>query len=215
MTHKATDSHTLRRGKPKLHATRSEPALIFTPLSKQIPQQKRRCKSTMQVHPVSEATTISSPKTRWINLPNEEFRVCVDNNEEDVIDTAEPYLVPITTKAKETALKQLVHSKQDFPTSKKVQSLTSLSPSEEKTDWKSFVSAGKPIPPPKIVHKSGVKVPENSKVTFENKDKVSRAERRELAYLVVDLTSANRERKKSFGKLVVLSMCFAYYVHTV
>ena len=195
MTNKPAAMQTSTSGKAKSGAAKS-----FSANSKL--QLERRLKNTKKVHPVKESCETAS--TKWREFPNEAFRASVDNNTGHVIDTsAEPYLVPITTKTAgsvETRGDQASKAKKVALLPKTVQTSTCES---LQSDWESFVRTRRPIPPPKIVSKRGNSCKEltQRQDREQKKDKISSSKRRDLAYLVVELDhSKSRERKKSFGK---------------
>ena len=198
MTNKPAAMQTSTGGKAKLGAAKSLPS--FSANSKL--QLERRLKNTKQVHPAKESCKTAS--TKWRDFPNEAFSASVDNNTGRVIDTtAEPYLVPITTKTAgsiETRGDRASKAKKVALLPKTAQASTCESLPR---DWESFVRTGRPIPPPKIVSKRGNSCKEltQREAREQKRDKISSSKRRDLAYLVVELDhSKSKGRKKSFGK---------------
>ena len=215
---------TSNKAKVKLSAAKSVPVCTSRPVSKE-----RRLR-TKQVHPKTDGCVDAS---RCRIFPNEEPSVdkhCWDNNPMNigVIDTAaEPYLVPITTKTftsqnptesakasgpKKVALLPRPEAKQaqDIRFSR-AQSLRERPISSPQTrSWEEFIKTKRPIPPPKIVSRKESEPEADQSKTKEQphltQGKLSKVRRRDLAYLVVDLTSdpSFRFRKKSFGKCTVL-----------
>ena len=180
MTNKPTDMQSASREKPRLTTTRSAPAIITTTSSTMQVQRRHRTKQLQQ-------PKISSIKLRC-SFPNE---ACVDIKNNSVIDSiAEPYLVPITTNKKQVTK------------AKKVAQLPSTGQSEVCSQRAVWQSSRRLVPPPRQAHISRntpcVKLTKE-RVSFVTQDKLTQSKRRELAYLVVDLSTV-RERKKSFGE---------------
>lgn len=149
----------------------------------------------------------------------------IGNKDQDAINVqeiAEPYLVPITTKsfcqepytsksfkASETKKVALISrtGHKNYSTFStvhgvRVTPVTSLRKPIINNEWEVFVKQN-PIPPPKIISKR--EPPSRSKSESQNKEanqrRFTRNEGRELAYLVVDLTTRPLLRpRKSFGK---------------
>ncbi len=191
MTNKATDMQSASREKPRLTTTRSAPALISTSSTMQV-HRRQRTKQMQQLK-------ISSINLRCKSFPNEACRAGVDNN--NVIDSiAEPYLVPITTNK---TLSQVTKAKKVALLPRTAQSGVC----SQKAVWE---SSRRLVPPPRQVSRntSSVKLPNEQlkRVSFVSQDKLCQSKRRELAYLVVDLSTA-RERKKSFGECLYVNVC--------
>lgn len=222
------------KAKVKLSAAKSVPVCTSRPVSKE-----RRLR-TKQVHPKTDGCVDASRCRIFPNEESSIDKHCWDNNPMNigVIDiAAEPYLVPITTKTfsseqnptesakasgpKKVALLPRPETKQDTAFLR-AQSLRERPLSSHQTrthSWEEFLKTKRPIPPPKIVSrkesgKTEHKV-EESKIKKQpdlTQGRLSKARRRDLAYLVVDLTSGPsfRLRKKSFGKCTVLIVYIIY-----